>query len=217
MLKRPGPLWFPAGGGAARHTQGFTLIELMVTISLLAVLLGLAAPAFSDWIRGARVRTITEALQTGARLAQSEAVRFNRQVVFFLTNDNDCNAATAAVANGAFWAVRTVALTAGDAVSTVQCGQLAEQAAGVTIEGPTAICFNSAGRQTANATPGAGGGATCALAPSGVSTYDIRSAGASAPSDGIRPLRVLVSLGGQVRQCDPARTLSSSTPDGCPP
>jgi type IV fimbrial biogenesis protein FimT len=27
---------------------------------------------------------------------------------------------------------------------------------------------------------------------------------------------VLVSLGGQVRLCDPARTLSASAPDGCP-
>lgn len=213
MLKPP----LHRRGGPRPRAHGFTLIELVVTIALLGVLLGMAAPAFSDWIRGARVRTITEALQTGARLAQAEAVRFNRQVVFFLTNDTACNGTTTAVANGSFWAIRTIALTAGEAVQTVQCGQLAEQAGGVAITGPTAICFNSAGRQTANPTPGAGGGATCTLDASGVSAYDITNASAASAAGGMRPLRVLVSLGGQVRQCDPARTLSDSAPDGCPP
>lgn len=187
--------------------RGFTLVELVVTIALLGTLLGLAAPAFSDWIRGARVRTIANALQTGARLAQGEAVRFNRQVVFFLTNDSSCNAATNAALNGSFWAIRTIGLTAGEAVQTVQCGTLADSAPGVSIAGPTAICFNSAGRQTTNPSPGAGG-AACNLPPTGMSVYDISANGA-------RSLRVQVSLGGQVRQCDPARTLSATAPDGC--
>ena len=192
-----------------RGERGFTLIELMVTITLLAVLLGLAAPAFSLWTRNAQVRTVSDALQTGARLAQTEAVRRNRQVAFFLTNDAACTASTAPAANGSFWAIRTVPLTAGDAVVTVQCGNLSDRAAGVTITGPTAICFNSMGRQTANASPGVGS-ATCALDASGVNTYDVAMTGSD------RPLRVLVSLGGQVRQCDPARTLSATAPDGCP-
>ena len=195
---------------ALRRQRGFTLIELMVTISLLAILLGLAAPAFSVWSRNAQVRTVSDALQSGARLAQTEAVRRNRQVVFFLSNDAACTAPAAApAANGAFWVIRTVPLTAGDPAVTVQCGNLSDQAAGVTITGPTAVCFNSMGRQTANASPGAGT-ATCTLAANGVSTYDLAASG------GDRPLRVLVALGGQVRQCDPARVLSATAPDGCP-
>jgi type IV fimbrial biogenesis protein FimT len=31
-----------------------------------------------------------------------------------------------------------------------------------------------------------------------------------------RPLQVQIKLGGQVRMCDPARTLSATQPDGCP-
>lgn len=200
----PGPM-----SPAPRRQRGFTLIELMVTISLLAILLGLAAPAFSVWTRNAQVRTVSDALQSGARLAQTEAVRRNRQVVFFLTNDAACTASTAPAANGAFWVIRTVPLTAGDPAVTVQCGNLSDRAADVTIAGPTAICFNSMGRQTANASPGAGT-ATCTLAAAGVNTYDLASTGSD------RPLRVLVALGGQVRQCDPARVLSATAPDGCP-
>lgn len=189
--------------------RGLTLIELMVTIALLALLLGLAAPSFSEWTRNAQVRTVTDALQSGTRLAQAEAVRRNRQVVFFLTNDTGCTTDTEPAADGAFWAIRTVPLVAGDAAAMVQCGQLADVAAGVAIEGPTAICFNSLGRQVANASPGIGA-ETCTLDASGTSTYDVAATG------GNRPLRVLVSLGGQVRMCDPARTLAASAPDGCP-
>ena len=193
-----------------RRQRGFTLIELMVTITLLGILLSLAAPSFSLWTRNARVRTVSDTLQTGARLAQTEAVRRNRQVVFFLSNDAGCSAATLPAANGAFWAIRTVPLTAGDPAETVQCGNVSDTAAGVAIAGPTAVCFNSMGRQAANASPGAGT-AACTLAISGVSSYDVSALGSD------RPLRVLVTLGGQVRQCDPARTLSATAPDGCPP
>ncbi|MDP3225459.1 MAG: GspH/FimT family pseudopilin, partial [Rubrivivax sp.] len=181
--------------------------------TLLALLLGLAAPAFTVWTRNAKVRTVSDTLQNGARLAQTEAVRRNRQVVFFLSNDSTCDATTAPAANGPFWAIRSVALTAGDAAVTVQCGTVADRAEGVGITGPTAICFNSAGRQVANASPGAGT-ATCTLDATGLSSYDVAMTGTA--RDGDRPLRVLVTLGGQVRQCDPARTLSASAPDGCP-
>lgn len=191
------------------RTRGFTVVELMVTIALLALLLGLAMPSFSTWVRNAQVRTVSDALQNGLRLAQAEAVRRHRQVVFYRTNADTCTAATAADDAGAFWVVRTVPLVVGDAVEAVQCGQLADVAAGVAIAGATALCFNSGGRQVANADP-AIGGAACALDASGTSAFDITSTNAD------RPLRVLVTLGGSVRLCDPAKTLSAATPDGCP-
>lgn len=194
-----------------KRQRGLTLIELMVTIALMSILLGLAAPTFSTWTRNNQVRAVSDALQNGARLAQAEAVRRNRQVVLFLTNSATCDNTIAPAANGRFWSIRSVALVAGDAVETTQCGNLADRAAGVTINGPALICFNTAGRQTANTDPGWGGGTPCTLDASGVSRYDVSILGSD------RPLRVLVSLGGQVRMCDPARTLSSTNPDGCPP
>ena len=66
--------------------RGMTIVELMVTISILALLLFLAAPDFRTWILNTRVRSVAEALQNGVRQAQAEAVRRNRTVVFFLTN-----------------------------------------------------------------------------------------------------------------------------------
>jgi len=190
-----------------RVASGFTLIELMVTITLLAILLSMAMPSFTTWVRNAQVRTVSDALQNGLRLAQAEAVRRHRQVVFFRTDQTACNTTITADSNGAFWSVRTVPLVAGDAVEVVQCGVLSDVAAGVTIAGPAAVCFNSGGRKVANATPG--GGQACTLPVGGTSTFDLSSTNAD------RPLRVLVALGGSVRMCDPAKALASA-PDGCP-
>jgi type IV fimbrial biogenesis protein FimT len=190
-------------------TRGFSLIELVITIALLGLLLALAAPAFGGWSRNAQVRTVADSFQNGVRLAQAEAVRRNRQVVFFLTDESDCTETISAAAGGKFWSIRTVAQFPTDLVEAVQCGVIADVAQGVTLAGPTAICFNSMGRQTANATPGVGA-ETCTLAASGVSTYDIQKSGSD------RPLRVLVALAGQLRLCDPAKTLSAADPDGCP-
>jgi type IV fimbrial biogenesis protein FimT len=190
--------------------RGFTLIELMVTVTLLAMLLGLAAPAFGPWVRNARVRTATDALTAGLRLAQAEATRRSRQTVFFLTNSKTCDTTISAAANGSYWAIRTVAQVAGDPVEAVQCGALADSADGVALSGPTALCFNSAGRQTANATTGVTN-ATCTLGAVGtLSTFNLSASGSD------RPLRVTVSAGGQVRRCDPARVQGAGALDGCP-
>ncbi len=190
--------------------RGFTIVELMVTIALLAILLGLAMPSFTTWIRNAQVRTVSDVLQNGLRLAQAEAIRRHRQVVFYRASDSTCTTTTSVDGAGGSWVVRTVPMVTGDPVEAVQCGQLADVAAGVAIAGPTALCFNSGGRQVANADPDIGGTA-CVLDATGTSTFDVTSSNAD------RPLRVLVTLGGSVRMCDPAKTLSASTPDGCPP
>lgn len=189
-------------------SRGFTLVELMVTVALMALLLGLAAPSFGNWTRNAQVRSVSDTLSNGVRLAQAEAVRRNRQIVFFLTNSTACTTAIASNANGGFWSIRTVPLLAGEASDVVQCGVISDTAGGVAITGPQALCFNSGGRQVANSTPGTNLVA-CALDATGTSTYNVNATGAD------RALRVTVSLGGQVRMCDPARTLASS-PDGCP-
>lgn len=209
MLMRPRPGHGSRHGGPTLRSRGFTLVELMVTLVLLSLLLGLAAPNFRVWVRNAQVRTVGDALQNGMRLAQNAALQRSRQVVFMLTNDNACTDSVTAVANGVNWSIRTVPLTAGETAQVVQCGVLSDVAAGVAINGPAAVCFNSMGRQTENTNTGVAGG-SCTLAASGVSTYNITAAGAE------RPLRVLLTLGGQARMCDPARVLSDTAPDGCP-
>jgi type IV fimbrial biogenesis protein FimT len=189
----------------AGHVAGFTLIELMVTVVLLAILLALGFPSMATWIRNSKVRTVGDALQNGLRLAQAEALRRSRQTVFSLTNSTSPETSLTAVANGSNWSINTVQLLTDETAQFVEAGVLSSVGNDVQITGPASICFNSLGRLVANASPGPTG-ANCAAA---AATYNVTLIGAD------RPMRVLVALGGQVRMCDPVRSLSTS-PDGCP-
>lgn len=183
-----------------RHrARGLTLVELMITIALLAILLMLGIPEFNSWIQNTRVRSVTEGFQNGIRLAQAEAVRRNRTVVFFLTNQEPAIGAAAA-ANGINWGIRTVPSLVGEAAEFVRGSAMADTSPGVTVTGPAALCFNSAGQQVTIAAQ------NCAAA---ATNFNIARAGAE------RNLRITVSLGGRVRMCDPNKVLSNANPDGC--
>lgn len=60
-----------------RCARGFTLLELVVTIAVLAVLTAVAFPSFESSFRTNRVATATNELLASLSLARSEAVRVN--------------------------------------------------------------------------------------------------------------------------------------------
>ena len=61
--------------------RGFTLIESMVVLSVLAVLASLAAPSFADFTRRLRVDSVREQFIGSMNLARTEAIRQGRNVV----------------------------------------------------------------------------------------------------------------------------------------
>jgi type IV fimbrial biogenesis protein FimT len=63
---------------------GFTLIELMVVVALVAILLALAAPSFRDTIARNRLEGVASELATDFQYARSEAVSRNAQVGLFV-------------------------------------------------------------------------------------------------------------------------------------
>lgn len=60
--------------------RGFTLVELMVGLAVLAVLVAKAAPFMGDLVTNARLRESGNLLFTEALIAQSEAIKRNTTV-----------------------------------------------------------------------------------------------------------------------------------------
>lgn len=60
--------------------QGFTTIELMVVMTIVAVLTGLAAPSFNNLLLRIRIDSAFEALSGTIQFARTEAIRNCRQV-----------------------------------------------------------------------------------------------------------------------------------------
>lgn len=63
------------------HERGFTLIELMVTLSVLAIMLGIGVPSFRNFIAAQKVKTAAYELVSSMMLARSEAVKRNSAVL----------------------------------------------------------------------------------------------------------------------------------------
>lgn len=62
--------------------QGFTIIELMITVALIAIIAGLGIPSFQEVIAKNRVISSINEFHQGLRMARSEAVKRNDTVVF---------------------------------------------------------------------------------------------------------------------------------------
>jgi type IV fimbrial biogenesis protein FimT len=63
-----------------RREAGLTLVELLVTMAVAAVLLGIGMPAFGNLVQDTRLTTTTNRLVSALHLARSEAVRHNARV-----------------------------------------------------------------------------------------------------------------------------------------
>lgn len=87
-----------------QKARGFTLVELIITIAVAAVLVTVAVPSFSNTLAGWRLTNVTNEMIAAVHLSRSEAVRLNRGVSL-------CRAATAtatscsSAANWGHWIV----------------------------------------------------------------------------------------------------------------
>lgn len=70
-----------------RHGAGFTLIELMITIAIAAILLTIGVPGFRDLIINNRIASQTNELVTAINMARSEAVKRGEPVTVCASSD----------------------------------------------------------------------------------------------------------------------------------
>ena len=60
---------------SCRRDRGFTLVELMITLAVLAVMSAIAFPSFQGVMRSNRVATATNSMLASLSLARSEAIK----------------------------------------------------------------------------------------------------------------------------------------------
>jgi prepilin-type N-terminal cleavage/methylation domain-containing protein len=72
-------------------SRGFTMIELLIGIVVLAILLGMGAPSFMTWMQNAQIRNAADAVLNGMQLARTEAIRRNKPVQFALSSNSGWN------------------------------------------------------------------------------------------------------------------------------
>ncbi|MBD8635129.1 GspH/FimT family pseudopilin [Stenotrophomonas sp. 169] len=80
-----------------RRIKGFTLLELMVTISVMAIMAAIAFPSFQSTLRSNRMATTANELIASMALARSEAVKNTRGAGI-------CASTAGASCNGTSWA-----------------------------------------------------------------------------------------------------------------
>jgi type IV fimbrial biogenesis protein FimT len=81
--------------------RGFTLLELMVTIAVLAILATIGVPSFQGLIQSNRVTTQTNELVTALNFARTEAIKRGRSVQLEVITDSGWTATVSIAGGGA--------------------------------------------------------------------------------------------------------------------
>ena len=190
----------------AHATRGISMIEVMVSLTLAALLMALGAPSFSLWLQNLRIRNTAESMLSGLQYAKSEATARNALVRFQLTTSvgSDC----AISPTGTSWVVDAVdASGANDSVagqcnatpsdtvppSILQVHSATDGSGNTSVQADSAaIVFNGLARPTPT--------------PATSTTINISNpnTGLCADQGGdLTCLRIVVSPAGQIRMCNP--------------
>lgn len=81
--------------------RGFTLLELMVVVTVAAILLVIGVPSLQKWVRDNRIVTETNSLVAHLNLARSEAIKRRTRVA--ICSSKDAGAAVPACDGGTDW------------------------------------------------------------------------------------------------------------------
>jgi type IV fimbrial biogenesis protein FimT len=188
--------------------RGFNLIEIMVSLTVLAILISLGAPSFGEWLQNQQIRAATEAIVNGMQVARGEAIKRNLAVQLTLDLPSG-------------WTV---------------CEATKQPCDGTLLADPVrvqdVIQSRSGGEGTRNATATSTPGGALAVTFSPLGSVLTTNSDGSAPltqvdvvnSQGnciaaggpMRCLRVVVTGGGSIRMCDPTPGIVAPDTRACP-
>lgn len=193
---RPHPLTTRRVRPPARAPRGFTLVELLVTVSLVAIMLAFAAPSFTAFQRNAALRSTAANFMSAVTMARAEAMRRGVNVYLVPTTAQDWSKGWTVYAdqnwNQSLDASGDAVITQAPAIDTLVSVVTTTQATQFSDGSSRYLMFNGGGYPRTNAgTPTTG-------------AIEFKVEGSS---DNRR--RVLVTGAGRIRLCDPAKDSSS--------
>ncbi len=104
---------------AKSKEQGFTLIELMISIAMLAVLLGLAAPSYRTFVTSNRLTAQANELVADLSLARNEAASRSRNVQVCIAASS-----TSCAGSGSDWAAGWIVWVDNNNNSSLEAGEI---------------------------------------------------------------------------------------------
>jgi type IV fimbrial biogenesis protein FimT len=165
--------------------QGFSLIELVVTVVVMMAVSMFAIPAFQASIGNSQIRTVTESIKNGLQQARVEAIKRNTRIRFTLQ------------ANGAWQLGCVVAPDVPAAAAAPACPAVISQKS--ASEGSSANITITSNNPSAVFT---GFGTRDPGIANGLSRVDVSSTQVAQAER--RALSIILAAGGHARVCDPA-------------
>ncbi len=187
---------------------GFNMIEVMVSLTVLAILIALGAPSFGEWLQNQQVRAATEAIVNGMQVARGEAIKRNLAVQFTLDLPSGWTVceATKQPCDGTLLAnpVRVQ-----DVIQSRSGSEGTRNAqATSTPDGALEVTFSPLGSVLTTNTDG-----SAPLTQVDVANTQGNCIAAGGP---MRCLRVVVTGGGSIRMCDPTPGIVAPDTRACP-
>ena len=161
--------------------RGFTIIELMITITVLGILLGVAVPSFLDTVRNNRLITQNNEFIGTLNYARSEALKRSGSVsVCASTDQATCSGATN-------WTTGWVVFNDANANGTLDAGDGVNPLLQATGSAPPEYTLNATTRSFVRFDP-------TGMSGSGLETFDLIRTGCV----GLKARRIVVSVVGRV-------------------
>jgi len=120
-----------------RRQAGFTMVEMMMVVLIIAILSAFAVPSMKSMIRTQQVKSTSFDIFASLMLARSEAIKRNANVTM------------TPLAGG--WTAGWTVMDANNNLLRTQ--EYSSSNASVTVTGPVNVIYNSAGRLAAGAAP----------------------------------------------------------------